>query len=157
WAQLVETRGGLPATSAAGLAVPGPTPDPDASNGLCHSEKESARRTRKKNVGVHPLFCLLDSFPEAVAGLLRGGRAGSNTTADHISVLDQALAQIPDAHRYGTPILIRSDSAGCTYGFLAHIRSLRALGVDARFSVGVAITEPIRQAIRQTEHWIPAL
>jgi hypothetical protein len=43
--------------------------------------------------------------------VLREGRAGSNTTADHVAVLDDALAQIPDAHRHGTPILIRSDSA----------------------------------------------
>jgi len=26
------------------------------------------------------------------------------TAADHITVTDRALAQIPDAHRYGTPI-----------------------------------------------------
>src|SRR5205814_4356059 len=42
----------------------------------------------------------------------------------------------PDAHRHGTPTLIRSDSAGCTQGLLAHIRGLREHGVDARFSVG---------------------
>jgi hypothetical protein len=92
------------------------------------------------------LFCFLDSTREALSGMLREGRAGSNTTADHITVLDQALTQIPDSRRHGTPILIRYDSAGCTFGLLAHIRGLRALGVDARFSVGVAITEPIRQA-----------
>ena len=89
--------------------------------------------------------------------MLREGRAGSNTTADHITVLDQALAQIPDPHRYGTPILIRSDSAGCTQGFLAHIRGLREHGIDTRFSAGVAITEPVREAIRQGADWIPAL
>jgi hypothetical protein len=72
-------------------------------------------------------------------------------------VLDQALAQIPDAHRYGTEILIRSDSAGCTQGFLAHIRSLREQGITTRFSVGVAITEPIREAIRAATDWIPAV
>jgi hypothetical protein len=92
-----------------------------------------------------------------LSGLLREGRAGSNTTADHITVLDQALAQIPDAHRYGTEILIRSDSAGCTYGFLAHIRSLREVGINTFFSVGVAITEPIREAIHAVCSWIPAL
>jgi hypothetical protein len=92
-----------------------------------------------------------------LSGLLREGRAGSNTTADHITVLDVALAQIPDAHRFGTPVLIRSDSAGCTQGFLAHIRSLRADGVHTFFSVGVAITEPIRQAILQATDWVPAL
>jgi hypothetical protein len=120
-------------------------------------EKESATATWKKTFGYHPLLCFLDGSREALSGVLREGRAGSNTTADHITVLDQALQQLPDAHRYGTQILIRSDSAGCTQGFLTHIRSLRDVGIDTCFSVGVAITEPIRQAIRQATHWVPAL
>jgi Transposase DDE domain group 1 len=103
------------------------------------------------------LFCFLDNTREALSGMLREGRAGSNTTADHITVLDAALTQIPDQYRHGTPILIRSDSAGCTHGLLAHIRGLRQHGVDARFSVGVAITEDIRAAIVQAGDWIPAL
>ena len=160
WTQRLDTRGSLPATMAAGKVVPGLVMDMDASIVICHSEKESATPTWKSTFGYHPLFCFLDNTREALSGMLREGRAGSNTTADHITVLDQALTQIPDAHRYGTPILIRSDSAGCTYGLLAHIRSLRELGIDARFSVGVAITEPIRQAIltaKQHNTWVPAL
>ena len=116
--------------------------------------------TWKKTFGYHPLFCFLDNTREALSGLLREGRAGSNTTADHITVLDAALAQIPDSHRHGTPILIRTDSAGCTQGLLAHIRDLRKQAVDTTFSVGVAITEPIRQAIlhaKQHGTWVPAL
>jgi hypothetical protein len=31
--------------------------------------------------------------------------------ADHITVLDDALAQIPDAYRHGTAVLIRADTA----------------------------------------------
>jgi hypothetical protein len=157
WAQTVETRGRLPASTAAGQPIPGLVLDLDASIVICHSEKESASKTWKKNCGYHPLFCFLDGTREALSALLREGRAGSNTTADHITVLDAALAQIPDAHRYGTEILIRSDSAGCTQGFLAHIRSLREHGINTRFSVGVAITESVRQAIRQATGWIPAL
>ncbi len=157
WAQAGETRTGLPDSTAAGQPVPGLVLDLDASIVICHSEKESATPTYKKTFGYHPLLCFLDGSREALSGLLREGRAGSNTTADHITVLDAALAQIPDAHRYGTPILIRSDSAGCTHGFLAHIRTLREHGIDTRFSVGVAITEPIREAIRHASDWIPAI
>jgi hypothetical protein len=51
-------------------------------------------REKKKTFGYHPLLCFLDATGEALAGLLRAGTAGSNTAADHISVLDQALAQI---------------------------------------------------------------
>ena len=157
WAQASETRDGLPAATAAGETIPGLVLDLDASIVICHSEKESATRTWKKTFGYHPLFCFLDNTREALSGLLREGRAGSNTTEDHITVLDQALAQIPDAHRYGTEILIRSDSAGCTQGFLAHIRSQREHGINTRFSVGVAITEPIREAIQAATDWIPAI
>ncbi|MEU5947586.1 hypothetical protein ABZ793_18735 [Micromonospora sp. NPDC047465] len=71
-----------------------------------------------------PLLCFLDNTREALSGLLRRGRAGSTTTADHITVLDAAFAQIPDAHQYGTEIPIQSDSAGCMYGLLTRIRSL---------------------------------
>ena len=170
WAQAAESGTAMPASTAAGQPVPGLILDLDASIVICHSEKQSATPTYKKTFGYHPLFCFLDGTREALSGLLREGgrhaarrhelregRAGSNTTADHVTVLDQSLAQIPDAHRHGTPILIRSDSAGCTQGFLAHIRSLREHGIDTCFSVGVAITEPVREAIRQATHWIPAL
>lgn len=160
WAQRIETRGGLPQTTAAGLPVPGLVLGLDASIVICHSEKESATPTWKHTFGYHPLLCFLDNTREALSGMLREGRAGSNTTADHIAVLDDALAQIPDAHRHDSPILIRSDSAGCTHGLLAHIRALRQHGIDVRFSVGVAITEPIRQAVRSAKQhgqWVPAL
>jgi hypothetical protein len=127
WAQAAETGTGLPGSTAAGQSVPGLVLDLDVSIVICHSKKESATSTYKKTFAYHPLFCFLDGTREALSGLLREGRAGSNTTADHITVLDAALTQIPDAQRYGTPILIRSDSAGCTQGFLGHIRALRDL------------------------------
>ena len=94
---------------------------------------------------------------EALSGLLRPGNAGSNTAADHITVVDQALAQIPDTHRYGTDILIRSDSAGASKAFLTHIRGLREHGVRSFFSIGVAITDPIRTAILACLDWQPAI
>jgi hypothetical protein len=157
WTQTIETRGGLPSSTAAGRTVPGIVLDMDASLVICHSDKEGATATWKKTFGLHPLFCFLDATGEALAGLLREGRAGSNTTADHITVLDAALAQLPDAHRYGTKILIRCDSAGASHGFLAHVRSLRTQGVRTRFSVGVAITEPVRDAIATADGWVDAL
>ncbi len=157
WAQHADTRGDFPQATAAGRQIDGLVLDIDATIVICHSEKESATRTWKKTFGYHPLLCFLDNTGEALAGLLREGRAGSNTTADHITVLDQALAQIPDAHRHGTPILLRSDSAGSSHGFLAHIRTLREQHLDIRFSVGAAITEPVRAAIRAASGWVPAV
>ncbi|MGW0432748.1 IS1380 family transposase [Micromonospora sp. NPDC003197] len=158
WAQHAEVRGDRPQPMVAGQQVDGLVLDIDATIVICHSEKESATRTWKKTFGYHPLLCFLDNTGEALAGLLREGRAGSNTTADHITVLDQALAQIPDVHRHGTPILLRADSAGSSHGFLAHIRSLREQQhLDIRFSVGAAITEPVRAAIGAATGWIPAI
>jgi hypothetical protein len=62
-------------------------------------------------------------------------------------VLDAALAQIPDHHRHGTPILIRADTAGCTREFLTHVRAVRDQAVSCEFSVGWAITVKERAAI----------
>jgi hypothetical protein len=157
WAQTIETRGRLPLSTAARRPINALVLDMDASIVLCHSEKENASPTWKKTFGLHPLFCFLDATGEALAGLLREGRAGSNTTADHVTVLDMALAQIPDPHRHGTEILIRCDSAGSSHGFLAYIRSLRAQSIATRFSVGVAIGEPIRDAIAAVDEWTDAL
>ena len=91
--------------------------------------------------------------------MLRPGDAGANAAADHIAVLEQSLAQIPDAHRHGTAILIRTDSAGGAKAFLTHLRSLRSCGIHRFFSVGHPVTGPVRRAIRALlEHvWHPAL
>jgi Transposase DDE domain group 1 len=161
WAQAAETRGGIPPARAGGRDIPGVVIDLDASLVITHSEKEHAAATFKHSFGYHPLFAFCDNTGEALAAILRPGNAGSNTAADHIAVLDECLTQIPDHHRHGTPILIRTDSAGCTKEFLAHIRSLRPHGLDIRFSVGVPITAPIRGMLAwlvdQPDIWTPAL
>jgi hypothetical protein len=156
WAQAAET-GRLPASTVGGFTIPGFVLDIDATIVVCHSDKESAAKTWKKSYGYHPLLCFLDATGEALAGILRSGNAGSNTAADHTRVLDLALAQIPDHLRHGEDILIRSDSAGASHAFLRHIRSLREQGVRTFFSVGAAITEPIRIAILACLDWIPAI
>ena len=157
WLQVLETRRSLPATTVLGRALPGFVLDIDATIVLAHSEKEAAAPTWKHTFGFHPLLCFLDATGEALAGLLRSGNAGSNTATDHITVLGQALQQIPDPYRYGSPILVRSDSAGSSHEFLTHIRSLRGHGIDIGFSVGVAITTPVRAAITAAGDWVPAL
>lgn len=156
WAQAADT-GRLLSSTVAGFTIGGFVLDIDATIVICHSEKEAAAKTWKKTWGYHPLLCFLDSTGEALAGILRPGNAGSNTAVDHITVLDLALAQIPDQYRHGEDILIRCDSAGASHAFLRHIRSLREHGVRTFFSVGVAITEPIRTAITACVDWIPAI
>jgi hypothetical protein len=48
--------------------------------------------------------------------VMRPGNAGSNTVADHIAVLTQAIAQVPASHR--GHILIHADGAGSSHGLL---------------------------------------
>ena len=119
----------------------------DATLVTAHSEKESAAATFKGGWGFHPLTAWLDNTGEALAAVLRSGNAGSNTAADHIAVTDLALAQIPDAHRHGVPILVSADGAGATRAWLAHLRSQRAAGVDLEFSVGFTMTATVQAAI----------
>jgi len=148
WAQRAETTGAaFPPARAAGQELPGLVLDVDATIVICHSEKESAAATFKHTFGYHPILVFCDNTGEFLAGLLRPGNAGANTAADHINVLDQALAQIPDADRHGTPLLVRADGAGCSKAFLAHVRGLRERGLASEFSVGWAITERERAAI----------
>jgi hypothetical protein len=111
-----------------------------------HSEKEGAAPNRKRGFGFHPLGCWLDETGEALAMVLRPGNAGANTAADHITVLDAALAQLPhdarDRHAGGpVEILARSDSAGATHAFAAALRQRRV-----RFSLGYYVTETVGAA-----------
>lgn len=84
----------------------------DATLITSHSEKNGAAATYKKGFGFHPLLAFLDGTGEALAGILRSGNAGSNTAADHITVLNMALAQLPvDLSRAAGPPLAISHAA----------------------------------------------
>jgi hypothetical protein len=130
------------------------TLDVDATLITAHSEKEKAAGNYKGGYGFHPLQVYLDETREALGGLLRPGNAGSNTAADHVAVLDQALAQIPAEYIETLEILVRADSAGATHGLVDYCRE-----GDLRFSVGYELTEPVRSAILQIpdDAWVHAL
>jgi hypothetical protein len=142
WAQRAEATGRAfgPSRVAGTAGLDVLVIDLDAHVLVCHSEKEQTAPTFKHTFGYHPLLAFCDNTGEFLAAQLRAGNAGSNTATDHITVLDAALAQIPDVYRHGHPILIRADGAGCTKAFLAHIRSLRDTAVACEFSVGWTIT-----------------
>jgi hypothetical protein len=140
--------------------------DVDATITIDHSDnKENAAATWKHTFGFHPLLVFLDrtdiAAGEALAGLLRTGNAGSNTTADHITVLGQALQALPAAYRpdphnpEAPQVLIRSDSAGATYGFAAACRD-----AHVGFSLGCAINAAVRDAaevLTDGGGWYPAI
>ena len=71
------------------------TIDVDATLITAHSEKEQAAGNYKHGYGFHPLGAYADETQEALAMILRPGNAGSNTAADHKTVIDRSLAQIP--------------------------------------------------------------
>ena len=71
------------------------TIDVDATLITAHSEKETAAGNYKHGYGFHPLGAYADETREALAMMLRPGNAGSNTAADHVTVIDRSLAQIP--------------------------------------------------------------
>jgi hypothetical protein len=91
--------------------------DIDGSLVTAHSEKQGAAPTYKRGFGFYPLLAYLDATGEHLAGLLRPGNAGSGTAADHVAVLDQALAQLPVDPKT-TEVICRTDSAGCSHEFL---------------------------------------
>ncbi len=137
--------------------------DFDATISIAHSEKQDAAATWKKTFGFHPLLAFLDrpevAGGEGLAGLLRPGNAGSNTAADHVTVLDLALAALPPRARPrpGDPdsprVLARSDSAGATHLFAAACRK-RGVG----FSFGFPVDERIQHIVGliPDECWHPA-
>jgi Transposase DDE domain group 1 len=128
--------------------------DLDATLLIAHSEKEGAAGTWKGGFGFHPLLAYLDGSEEALAGLLRPGNAGANTAADHLGVLDAALAQLPKRVAAREAILVRVDSAGATHELADGCRDARM-----RFSLGFDLTEPVRAAILAVsgDAWVPAL
>ncbi|WP_409497438.1 IS1380 family transposase [Amycolatopsis sp. cmx-11-12] len=143
---------------AAGLVI-----DIDATITIAHSEKENAAKTWKKTFGFHPLLAYLDrpdvAGGEALAGILRPGKAGANTAADHVEILTMALSALP-AHARPHPddpdaprVMVRTDAAGATHAFAAAIR-----GAGCGFSLGFSIAAEVQAAVLTIpdDAWSPA-
>jgi Transposase DDE domain group 1 len=119
---------------------------------VSHSTKDRARGTFKKTFGHHPLGCWLDNTGELLSLLLRPGNAGSNTAADLITVIGEALAQIPADRR--DRVLVSSDAAGASHGMVDWLVEQK---LD--FSIGFDVDTDVRAAIvaLRKECWVPAL
>ncbi|MBC7307579.1 MAG: IS1380 family transposase [Dietzia sp.] len=159
WTQLSATQGGVPASRVAGTDLGEVVVlDVDATIVLAHSEKENASPTFKRTFGFHPLGVWCDNTSEFLTAKLRAGNAGSNTTADHIEVLTDAIAQVPAPHR--RRLLVRSDGAGASHGLLDWLTAQNQVrGRRVEYSIGFAITEKVRDAITLVPSpvWVPAL
>jgi len=129
------------------------TLDFDATLVDAHSDKQDAAPTYKKGFGFHPLGVWCDETGEFLAGRLRPGNAGANTAADHVALLDEALAQLPAAYRQGHhpgddpamvrhPIVVRADSAGATHEFVDALRAR-----NCGYSVGFDVDGRVRDSL----------
>jgi hypothetical protein len=134
--------------------------DVDATLVTAHSEKEGAAPTFKRGYGHHPLWAFADHGPsgsgEPLSVLLRPGNAGSNTAADHIRVLRNALRQVPGhrpGRRVGRKILVRIDGAGATHELLDWI-----VGQRLSYSIGFGLPDSIADILAAIPKkvWQPA-
>ena len=140
--------------------------DIDATLVIDHSDnKAQAAPTWKKSFGHHPLLAFLDrpeiAGGEALAGLLRKGNAGSNTAADHITVLEQALDSLP-AHWRPNPnnpdtpaVVVRSDTAGATHKFAQACRD-RGVGFSFGFPIDARVWDAV-DTLNLAGGWYPAI
>ena len=127
----------------------------DATLITAHSEKENPAGNYKGGYGFHPLQAYADETREALGGLLRAGNAGSNTAADHKTVLDLALAQIPAEYVESLQILVRADTAGATHGLLVTTAPLMGGGAVVTARSGLERSRAPPRGLEKV--WLPNL
>jgi hypothetical protein len=156
------------ARSAATTGTAAVVLDLDASLVEIHSEnKEGTAANFKHGFGFHPLFCFADATGEALGAMLRPGNATANEAADLLGVLDAGIDQLPvevavghragdDAGKVGRVVVARSDSAGCSAGFVDGCRE-RNIGFQVVARRKTAVSGAVAAANDDTDRWVPAL
>jgi hypothetical protein len=87
-----------------------------------------------------------DNTREPLAGLLRPGSAGSNTAADHLTVLDAAIAALPPAFR--RRLMVTCDGAGASHDLITRLDQLATRpGHQLIYSVGWELGKREKAAI----------
>jgi hypothetical protein len=148
WNLMKKRHGAIPAARLAGGEDLGRTVviRLDATITIAHSDKEQAAGTFKGTFGHHALTAWCDNTDENLAVRFRPGNAGSNTTADHLEVLTEAIRQVPAPYR--RDLLITCDGAGSTLDLLHHITELnKPAGRKVHYSVGFDLDTRARTAI----------
>jgi hypothetical protein len=135
WAAAVARHGALPGIRVADKTLGGVTCIRlDATVVACHSDKEGAE-PNFKGFGVHPLLAYCDNTAEPLAGTLRPGSAGSNTAADHLAVLEDAITALPPVFR--RRLMVTCDGAGASHDLIARLDKLAARpGYQVVYSAG---------------------
>jgi hypothetical protein len=167
WEAMAEVRAQVWRRSSATTGTATVVLDIDSSLHQVHSEnKAQAAPNYKGGYGFHPIYCFADATGETLAVKLRPGNAGANTIADHVGVLDAAIAQLPEevaaGHRDGDDpelvaraLQVRCDSAGCT-GFVWHCRA-RNVGFAVVARSNASIHAALSRIAGDDERWQPAL
>ena len=148
WAAIEARHGALPGVRVADKMLEGVTClRLDASVVACHSDKAGAE-PNFKGFGLHPLGCWCDNTGEPLAGMLRPGSAGSNTTADHLTVLDAAISALPPGYR--RRLMITCDGARASHGLIDRLDQLASRpGRQLVYSVGWELGKREKAAITQ--------
>ena len=139
--------------------------DLDATLVTTKADKQDAAPTWKRTYGHHPLLAMDAARGEVLAVMLRPGNAGSNTAADHVVVLGQALDALPARERAGhqpgddpglvrAEGLVRADAGGASHWLVEECGDR-----NLQFSVGYWIDGRVRDALllAQEEDWTPAI
>jgi len=146
WAGIEARHGAIPGIAVADKKIEGVTCIRlDATVTPACSEKEGAE-PNYKGFGHHPLLAYCDNTAEPLAGMLRPGSAGANTTADHLQILDEAITAVPARRR--RRLMITCDGAGASHGLITRLDELASRpGRQLTYSIGWALGPRERQAI----------
>ena len=147
WAAIGARHGALPGVRIADKTLEGVTCIRlDATVTPACSDKELAE-PNFKGFGHHPLPGYCDNTGEPLAGMMRRGSAGSNTAADHLQVLDDAIAALPPKFR--RRLMVTADGAGASHGLITRLDELAARpGHQLTYSVGWDLGARERAAIQ---------
>ena len=157
WRRSVATTGNAPVVL-----------DIDSSLVEIHSEnKVGTGPTYKGGFGFSPMLCTADATGEVLAARLRPGDAGTTTVADHLEVLDAAVAQLPpevavghrrddDAASVRRAVTVRTDSAGCSRGFVWGCRA-RNIGFAVVARANAPLSAAISRVLADEARWSPAV
>ncbi len=118
--------------------------DIDATLVTAHSDKEGAEPTFKRGYGFAPMCAFVDhgehGTGETLVVELRPGKASPWNSADHITTLDNALAQLPERER--AQVLVRADTGACSKVFLHKITD-----AGLEYSIGFQAQDTVKAAI----------
>jgi hypothetical protein len=181
WGQIVAGNGGrLPAVQVAGRPLTRPAAGGDRAGDDAEATPVTVLRLDatiiesatmkpgvaghyKGGIGYHPLTAWCSNVGDHLAVMQRPGNAGSFTAADHVAVLDHALAQIPARHR--GDLLVTIDGAGASHEVIEHLtrwntrREHGRRGRRVEYSIGWPVDARTQAAIAKVpDHaWTPGL